>query len=176
MNTTHGRRVRHALFLITAILGTAADLLSKYLVFPACMYGNHSVSLWIRDLCPVLSFHCSWNQGAVFGVGQGLGLLFVALSLIAVVLIPFLHFRLIRASGRWQAFGLGAVQAGALGNLYDRLRYGRVRDFIVLHWGTYSWPTFNIADALIVAGLAALFISTFQKPASDGPAPAHDGQ
>jgi signal peptidase II len=171
MNTTHGRRVRHTLFLITAILGTAADLLSKYLVFPARMYENYSVALRVKEICPVLGIHCSWNQGAVFGVGQGLGPLFVALSIIAVVLIPFLHFRLIRASGRWQAFGLGAVQAGALGNLYDRLRYGRVRDFIDLHWGTYSWPTFNIADALICVGLAALFISTLQKPQSDDAAP-----
>jgi signal peptidase II len=98
-----------------------------------------------------------------------MGPLFVGLSIVAIILIPLMHRRFVRTADLWQAFGLGAIEAGALGNLYDRLVYGSVRDFLVLHWGPHAWPTFNVADALICAGLAALFISTCRKPHRDGP-------
>lgn len=58
---------------------------------------------------------------------------------------------------------------GALGNLLDRLRFGAVTDFVDLHWGDAHWPTFNLADAAIVCGVA-LFLLTVRgadgRPAS----------
>ena len=154
----------HLLFFLTAILGTVAELLSKHLVFRFYHDGAY------HDVVPLfLQIYCCNNYGALFSIGQGWGPLFVVLSIAAVVFIPVMHVRLAPTAGQWQAFGLGAIEAGALGNLCDRLFFGSVRDFVVLHWGEHRWPTFNIADALICAGLAALFVSTLRKPHRDEP-------
>jgi signal peptidase II len=155
---------QHAAFLAAAILGTFADLFSKHLAFPAGMYENPFLAPRTEVIPGIFAIQCSWNSGALFGIGQGMGLVFIVLSIAAVVVVPVLHLRLARVTGALHAFGLGAIEAGALGNLYDRLRYGgRVRDFLDLHWGRHYWPTFNIADALICAGLAALLLSSFKR-------------
>ena len=53
----------------------------------------------------------------------------------------------------------GAILGGAVGNLVDRLRLGFVEDFILVHWGTYEWPAFNVADTAVTMGGIALFIA-----------------
>ncbi len=156
-----------SVFLLAAILGTAGDLFAKYLAFPLSMYQERGFAPRVEVIPHFFAIHCSWNSGALFGIGQAWGSVFAAISVVAVIVVPIMYLRVARTIGAWQAFGLGAVEAGALGNLYDRLRYGRVRDFLDFHWGSYHWPTFNIADALICAGIAALLISAFQKPSPD---------
>ena len=56
------------------------------------------------------------------------------------------------------AIALGAIVGGALSNVIDRLRFGAVVDFIHAHLGDWSWYVFNVADAAIVCGVAALVI------------------
>jgi signal peptidase II len=81
----------------------------------------------------------------------------LALKLIAVSLI---WIWLARAESRLTAVGLGLIIGGALGNAIDRLAYGAVADFVLLHIETaswrFNWYVFNLADVAIVAGLAAL--------------------
>lgn len=70
-------------------------------------------------------------------------------------------------------FGLGLILGGAIGNLIDRWRLGYVVDFIDLHWRTYHWPTFNVADIGITAGVALLvadMLFWYKEPA-DAPRP-----
>ena len=55
---------------------------------------------------------------------------------------------------------LGAIAGGAVGNVIDRLRFGAVVDFILAHIGGWSWYVFNLADAAIVCGVAALLIAS----------------
>ena len=57
------------------------------------------------------------------------------------------------------AAAAGLIAGGAIGNLVDRLRFGAVTDFIDLHWGAAHWPTFNLADAAIVCGVALLLLT-----------------
>ena len=57
-----------------------------------------------------------------------------------------------------QQVALGLVLGGAVGNLVDRIRYGEVVDFIEWYYRSYHWPTFNIADSAITAGVALLAI------------------
>ena len=159
---------QHAVFLAAAIVGTIADLFSKYLVFPAGMYGNPFLAPHTEVIPGIFAIQCSWNSGALFGIGQRMNPLFVALSAVAIFIVPLLHLRLARSNGLLHAFGLGAIEAGALGNLYDRLHYGRVRDFLDFHWGRHYWPTFNIADALLCAGLAALFLCSLKRTGGEG--------
>ena len=58
------------------------------------------------------------------------------------------------------ATALGAIAGGALSNVIDRLRFGAVVDFIHAHIGAWSWYVFNVADAAIVCGVAALVLDS----------------
>ena len=66
-------------------------------------------------------------------------------------------------------FALSLILAGALGNLYDRLCYGYVIDFIEVYFRDYRWPSFNIADSAITAGVALLAVQMFRKDPHDSP-------
>ena len=59
---------------------------------------------------------------------------------------------------------MGSIAGGAIGNVIDRIRFGWVVDFIQAHvdtpWGDYSWYVFNVADAAIVCGVAALILDS----------------
>ncbi|MBN8849484.1 MAG: signal peptidase II [Sphingomonas sp.] len=69
-----------------------------------------------------------------------------------------------RAESALTAAAIGAIAGGAVGNVIDRLRFGAVVDFIHAHvatpWGDLSWYVFNVADAAIVCGVAALVIDS----------------
>ena len=100
-----------------------------------------------------------WNEGVTFGLLNGLGdggRYVLAGIAILVVLVLFLWLR--RAESALVAAALGAIAGGAIGNIADRLRYGAVVDFIQAHAYGWSWYVFNVADAAIVCGVAALVL------------------
>jgi signal peptidase II len=81
--------------------------------------------------------------------------------LVSAVLLVWLK-RLPREQ-RWVSIALALVVGGALGNLYDRLCYGYVIDFIQLHLGHFYWPVFNVADSAICIGAVMLALDAFFK-------------
>ncbi|MBI5202048.1 MAG: signal peptidase II [Elusimicrobia bacterium] len=91
------------------------------------------------------------NTGAAFGMMQGANLFFIGVS---VVLLGGLFWMRTRpeAAGRWAQAALALVAGGALGNLYDRLAFGHVIDFLDFR----VWPVFNVADSCISVGAVAL--------------------
>ena len=97
------------------------------------------------------------NTGAAFGLLHGRT---AVLSLVSVILllVLFLYRRYFFNIGLWGKIGLTLIIAGAVGNLFDRLVFGYVIDFIDLVF----WPVFNIADSAIVAG-ACLLIGAFWR-------------
>jgi len=62
---------------------------------------------------------------------------------------------------------LSLILAGALGNLYDRVSYGYVIDFIEVYFRSYRWPSFNIADSAITVGVGLLVLQVFRKDTHD---------
>ena len=107
----------------------------------------------------VLDLVYAENRGIAFGQLQEGGAFgrwfFVALATAAAIAVLYYFFRTPRNDDRI----LGAcalLLAGILGNLTDRVRFGFVIDFILLHAGQYHWPTFNIADASISVGALLL--------------------
>lgn len=115
----------------------------------------------IPVLPPLLDLAMVFNHGVTFGLfqaGGGLGQLLLAAIAIAVVV--FLMVWLRRAENALVAGAIGAIAGGALGNVADRFRYGRVVDFIHLHWGAFDpFPfVFNLGDSAIVLGVAALLL------------------
>lgn len=100
------------------------------------------------------------NTGVAFGLFASADspyrvLLLSAFAIAAAVLVAVYSFRSPIGQRVLQA-GLALIFGGALGNLYDRLMYGYVVDFMEFHLGAYYWPTFNIADTAISIGVACL--------------------
>ncbi len=112
------------------------------------------------------------NPGGAFGFfaahnSQVRGLFFIVFSLIAVALILYLY-RSTSVRHRWLLAGFSLIVGGALGNLIDRLRFGRVVDFIDLYIGNLHWPAFNIADSAITIGMIIFAIYLITKKYPDG--------
>ena len=100
----------------------------------------------------LLRFTYVRNPGVAFGLFAGHGLSLGWLSLIALAAVLWLAVRTpVRAWPRTVALGL--ILGGALGNLYDRLRWGSVVDFIDVGLGSHRFWTFNVADSAITVGV-----------------------
>lgn len=112
----------------------------------------------------LLDFAYAENRGIAFGQLQEGGSFgrwfFVVLAVTAAIAVLYYFFRTSRNDDRV----LGAcalLLAGITGNLTDRTRLGLVIDFIDIHWRTFHWPTFNVADASICAGAILLAYDLF---------------
>jgi signal peptidase II len=168
------------LFILPAILGLAVDVATKAWMFSCPALRAHKVYwLWPRHV----GIQLIWNEGALFGMGQGMVGLFAALSIAAAIAIPVWLFRFGAARDTWLTLALGCVMGGVLGNLFDRLGlHGEVRPpdhqnagetiHAVRDWilwqinDEWRWPNFNIADSLLVVGAAILFFHALRTPMS----------
>jgi signal peptidase II len=119
------------------------------------------------ELTPFFALTYVRNPGAAFGLFSGapdglrMPLLLGVTALAFFVLLGYL--RDTPAERRWLVAALGGVLGGAIGNLYCRIRFGEVVDFFHLHWGTLSWPMFNVADSAITVGVVVLLASSFAE-------------
>ncbi len=147
---------KRAAFLLVAVAGALADLATKSWAFGALGVTDPCGPLppaSIEVLPGWLAWRASTNTGIVWGLFQGMPWVFTALTFLAVPLIATLFWRTPSPDWRYTA-ALGLVLAGALGNGYDRVVYGRVRDFIDFY--VIHYPAFNVADAFICTGVALL--------------------
>ncbi|HEY1598905.1 MAG TPA: signal peptidase II [Pirellulales bacterium] len=158
---------RHLAFAAIAITGCLIDLATKRSVFHwlGMPDANRFNVWWIWE--PYFGLQTSTNEGALFGMGQGMVWLFAAASFIAILAICYWLF-VIGAARDWLlTIALATVMGGVLGNLHDRLglwpvpdapqlRMNAVRDWILFQWPPWVWPNFNIADSLLVCGGALL--------------------
>ena len=83
--------------------------------------------------------------------------LLVSFSIVALAVVCYLLWNSARGFS-WNGLALALILGGAVGNLYDRVLYGRVTDFLHCYIGTHSWPDFNLADSAIVVGTALLIV------------------
>jgi len=113
-----------------------------------------------KTITPFLNLTLVWNRGVGWGLfsrtSQGAHLM---LSLfIAAVIVFFLVYTVMQYRKHVSIVCELLVLSGACSNLFDRLYYGAVIDFIELHGGGFFWPTFNIADSFIVIGIGGILI------------------
>lgn len=89
-----------------------------------------------------------------------------ALILFSVVALGILAWMLWRTDShdRFTPIGLALIFGGALGNVFDRIRMGRVTDFLDFYVGSVHWDTFNVADSAICVGAGLLLITMWIKP------------
>ena len=110
------------------------------------------------ELLPVLALFRTYNEGIAFSMLSGLGGgWLIALTLAVIAFVAVLWIR--SAPERWLSqLGFTLIVAGALGNLIDRALLGFVIDYVLFHVGTWSFAVFNLADALITVGAAAIVV------------------
>ncbi len=104
----------------------------------------------------LLNFTMVWNAGISFGFLQtgGWGLLTIA----GLVISGFFFIWMMRASALGEIVALALIVGGALGNIFDRIRFGAVADFLDFYMGNWHFPAFNVADSAITVGVIVLLI------------------
>jgi len=140
-----------------------------FFVLMADLYTKHLAEQFIEgevQILPFLKLVMVYNKGVAFGllsqVPDWLRLPILLLFPPIAVLITFIYS--IKQKDPVVSLCMGAIGGGAIGNLYDRLFLGQVRDFIYLSYGKFSYPAFNLADASISVAIAVfLFYEFFGK-------------
>jgi signal peptidase II len=152
------RRIRLA--CIAALVVVVLDQATKAIV---------ERQMTLHDSIPLLPFFSLTyvrNTGAAFGIMSGLApsLRLPLFLLVAVVAMWALgsYLRQIRDDESWIALALGGIIGGALGNLVCRVRYGEVVDFLHLHYASFDWPMFNVADSAITVGVAVVLLHSLR--------------
>jgi signal peptidase II len=140
--------------LIIALISAVVDQASKWWLMGVLERAGGPI-----EVLPVFNLVMVWNPGVSFGMFQS-GSIWApwALSAVAMVIVVVLVRWLAKAENRFVAAGLGLVIGGAVGNVIDRMVWGRVADFFDVHVDTWHWPAFNIADSVIVIGAAILVL------------------
>jgi signal peptidase II len=156
---------RHILFWSIALGGTAFDLATKSLVFSKV---GPPPAPPVPIVRPILELHTSQNTGALWGFGAsipGSSMIFAGLSVVAGFVILYYLFALGAASSRVLTVALGLIMAGAMGNCYDRLAYGHVRDFVHFQVQAvgFDCAIFNFADNMLVAGAITLVLYALRQ-------------
>ena len=112
---------------------------------------------------PFLNFYLIWNTGIGFGlVAMETNIYYHILTSIIVIINIGLIFFLVKYKGIY-AYLIALIIGGSLGNLFDRIYYYAVPDFIDLHFGNYHWFIFNVADIFITVGIIGLIFVELTK-------------
>ena len=105
-----------------------------------------------------LNFYLVWNTGIGFGLApMETNIYYHILTTIILIINIGLIFFLIKSKGIY-TYLIALIIGGSLGNLFDRIYYYAVPDFIDLHLGNYHWFIFNVADIFISAGIIGLIL------------------
>ena len=112
---------------------------------------------------PFLNFYLVWNTGIGFGLASMESNIYyhILTSIIAIINIALIFF-LAKSKGIY-VYLIALIIGGSLGNLFDRIYYYAVPDFIDLHLGIYHWYIFNVADIFITAGIIGLILIELLK-------------
>jgi signal peptidase II len=116
-------------------------------------------SLFVNDY---LNFELVWNTGISFGLfSQNANIYYHLITLLIFFVIIFLIYLMSTVVSLERIF-FSLILGGAIGNVYDRLIYFAVPDFIDFHINNFHWFTFNIADIFITMGITLIIINDFK--------------
>ena len=135
------------------------DILTKNYIQNKIMYGDQV------EITSFLSFVHFQNPGAAFSFLSDQGgwqrYFLIVISLLAVIYVPWLINQY--KKNMLIVIGLLLILGGAIGNLYDRISYGYVIDFIYFHIAEFYWPAFNVADSAISIGVLLFLYGSFRS-------------
>ena len=146
-------------FLVVIII-FSLDRISKFYVI-YLSEKNLSYNLFQSKF---LNISLVWNEGIAFGLLSFDEKYFYNLLTILIMILVVIIFFMILKNNSFKKFSLLLVFGGALGNLYDRIFYKAVPDFIDFHIGNFHWFIFNVSDIFITTGvLLLIFFELFYK-------------
>jgi len=140
--------------LIGSFIVTIIDLISKLVV---STYLNNGQSLNVIDNFFKITY--VYNDGAAFSILRGGRILFIILGIGGIYLL--LKYQKDYRENNRNILAFSLIIGGILGNLFDRIVFGYVRDFLDFKIFNYDYPIFNIADSAIFIGVILLIISSF---------------
>ena len=149
------KKIRNYSFLILSIFIFLIDFSSKYFLISYYDLGSKG-RVYVT---PFLDFILVLNPGISFGIlSNGDDIQRWILSALSILVIFYLYYWSTKSPSKLTKISLFIMIGGALGNVFDRLIYGKVIDFISLHVFDYYWYVFNIADIAIVLGGLTILI------------------
>jgi len=149
-------------FLIILII-FSLDRVSKIIIIDL----NKTNEIINYDLTPFLNLDLVWNQGIAFGLFSFNESIYYNVLTSIIIIVTLVVFVLMLKSNRYQKYGFLMVFGGSLGNIFDRVYYSSVPDFIDLHINNFHWFIFNVADIFITLGVILLILTEFFKLNND---------
>jgi len=162
----HAGRFGKLPWLSLSVLVFVLDQLSK-------LYFEGTLTLYqqIVLIPDYFSWTLAYNTGAAFSFladADGWQRWFFAAIALVVSGVLVVWLKRLKADETWLALALALVLGGALGNLFDRVAYGHVIDFILVHWqNRWYFPAFNLADSAITVGAILLALDMFKSQKSE---------
>jgi signal peptidase II len=152
---------KYVVFGVIAAISLALDQWTKALARANLPQLGHRGRVIVEGF---FNLRYSENTGVAFGMAQSLpgGRLLLTLVALGAFVLVLYYLRKSDERHLRMHVALGLVGGGAIGNLADRILYGRVTDFIVWHYHGHEWPAFNIADAALVVGVALMALDMFK--------------
>ena len=154
----HHLNIKNLICLLVIIITFSFDRLSKIKIIELLLDNN---SLYINDF---INLDLVWNTGIGFGlISMESDIYYHILTTIIGIVNIGLIYLIIKSKGIY-SYLFAIIVGGSLGNLFDRIYYYAVPDFIDLHLGNYHWFIFNVADIFITVGIIGLvFLEIFKK-------------
>ena len=150
------------------------NLMTKIIIILGIFFFDRATKIYLLNLqtngmdidfyiYPFLNFYLVWNTGVGFGLASMESNIYyhILTSIIVIINIGLIFF-LVKSKGIY-VFLIALIIGGSLGNLFDRIYYYAVPDFIDLHLGNYHWFIFNVADIFITAGIIGLILAELLK-------------
>ena len=146
------------LVFILVIFGI--DRLSKiFIINSAETYGE--LEIFVLSF---LNFHLIWNDGIAFGLFSFEKKIYYNFLTILIVLITLIILWMITRTEKIEKLAFMMIFGGSVGNIFDRLYYSSVPDFIDIHFNNFHWFIFNVADIFITLGVIILiYLEIFSK-------------
>ena len=144
------------IFYISALIFTL-DRLSKYFILEL----SNSVEEFNIPVTSFLNFNLVWNNGIAFGLFSFNEQFYYNIITLVIIIITFVILFFAIKSVGVEKIGFSMIFGGSLGNIFDRLYYTAVVDFIDFHINNIHWFIFNIADIFICLGVITLIIMEF---------------
>jgi signal peptidase II len=148
-----------SLSLIIMGLFVLLDHITKYLIVKDSSLIYHPIRV-IPGFFNIVSVR---NTGAAFGMFHGNNLILFLVAFIAFIILCFCY-RSITEGWRERYYALGLILSGIIGNAIDRVLRHSVVDFLDFYFGSYHWPSFNVADSAICIGVFILILSFLFRP------------
>ncbi len=155
MKDTQNNYKKYLIYLLIVVIIFILDRFSKLYVLNIAE-SNNAVDIYVNSF---LNLYLVWNKGIAFGLFSFDESYFYNFITTIIALVTLIIFIMIYKSNDFKVYFLLLIMGGSLGNLFDRLYYTAVPDFIDFHINNMHWFIFNVADIFISIGVVCLIFA-----------------